>query len=151
MALVDARKAGVEVDAYSVEVLTRRVVEQAIVVGFAVTGPVGVERFARTNEHEYEKSFGHAATEKVDSSAKQLPKYSQMAERADPELGKVYSKLSHLSHPRASMPYSAIEQHFSQAGTVTEDQFFEMRAMPLVDDLDLAVDHILAAWDSVKP
>lgn len=150
MSLVDARKAGADIDAYSVEVLTRRVVEQAIVVTFAVTDPVGVERFARTNEHEYEKSFGHAPRERVDSEAKQLPKYSQMAEKADPELGKIYSKLSHLSHPRASMPYSAIEEHFAQ-GTISGSQFFEIRVMPLVDDLDVAVEHVLAAWVSVKP
>lgn len=146
MALVDARRNGWDVDAAAIEVMARRVVEMAIIAAYSVKEPRVAERFLKKEDQSWERSFGRRAPTGYVSNAKALPDYREMAKAADPGLVEVWDRLSHTSHPRQASPYSMVEMGLS----ITADQFFELRGMPAVDDLDVAIAHIVEAWKTIS-
>ena len=48
-ALIEARRNGVEVDALALELFTRKLIEQAIVVSYAAEDPQGAERILQNS------------------------------------------------------------------------------------------------------
>jgi hypothetical protein len=87
--LTDAGLKGSPVGMGSIEVLVRRLIEQAIVVRFvhASSDSAIVEGYLKTSAHEWERSWGSSPN--ADGGAlpvSQLPPYRQMAEAVDQEL-----------------------------------------------------------------
>lgn len=142
--LILARRRGVRILPSSIEVIVRRIVEQAIVASWANANPGAVNRYLNTVEKEWKRSFktSPAKTAEKVPNAQPLPSYTDMARAVDPELGELYSKLAFLSHPRGAPPYSQIE---SQLKGISADAFFELRVMPLIEDLDHAVERLISS------
>jgi hypothetical protein len=147
IALIEARRAGKDVDAVSVEVLARKLTEQASVVEYAVTEPEGVERWARTHEHEWKRSTGHPPRTRVKSEAPVLPSVTDMAGKIDEQLVRDWKFLSHLSHPRGSWPYSGIEREGKR--NWPEVDLFENRTDAVIEHVERAVQHVLDGWRKI--
>lgn len=146
--LISLRQSGSDVDAASVEVLARRVVEIALVCSYAVKEPRVVERFLKKERHSFDRSFGGTSMQPwvIPDDTKQLPDYREMAKSATPELVEAWDRLSHLSHPIQASPYSMVEVGLS----TTQEEFFQLRAMPVVDDIGIALTGIIKSWQSLR-
>jgi hypothetical protein len=123
------------------------VLEIAIVCSYSVKEPQVVERFLKREQHSFERSFGTRSIEHwgIPDTTKQLPDYREMGKTAVPELIKAWNRLSHLSHPKQASPYSMVE-----FGPLTAEEFFMLRAMPVVDDIDIAIEQVISAWKTIN-
>jgi len=101
------------IPADSVEVLTRQILERAILSSYCrkhASAEV-VDRFLKTSAGQWERSWQPLTTdEDKDLPVKELPDYKQMAEDVGGNLYEIYRKLSYLVHPRAAQPYSLVEE-----------------------------------------
>lgn len=140
--IADAGLEGRPVGMGAIESITRRLVEQAIVVRYvhAASADSGVDSFLKTSAHEWERSWGHAQDPGVARlPAKRLPPYRQMAETVEPELATVYAKLSYLSHPRGAYPYAL---RLADA-PLDSLEYFKLNLAGICTWIDIAVRHIL--------
>jgi hypothetical protein len=115
--------------AVAVEVLARRVIEQAILCSYiaATEGSEVIDRFLKTSASEFQRSWQEEHTEEhltEDASlpVKQLPNYQQMA-ASRPQLYELYQRFSYLSHPRGAYPYSAAERDNRRRGTSFQEYY----------------------------
>lgn len=140
--LSDAGLQGEPISMAGIEVLTRRLVEQAIVVRYVLAAPddAVVDSYLKTNAHQWEFSWAVSVDEAVkELPDPQLPPYSNMANDVEPELAEVYKKLSYLSHPRAAFPY-ALRVRESPLDPL---QHFQLDLASMCTFMDIAVRHIL--------
>jgi hypothetical protein len=90
----------------AIEVLVRRLVEQAILTCYMEThtGPEVIDRFLKTSAGRFVKSWGEEhETDDKDLAVKEPPDYREMAKAADQTLYASYQRLSYLAHPRAGL------------------------------------------------
>lgn len=141
--LTDAGLRGEPVGMGAIEVVTRRLVEQAIVVRYVHAAPddAVVDSYLKTSAHEWEFSWGIVPTddEVRDLPVSRLPRYGPMADLVSPELRSVYKKLSYLSHPRGAFPYVL---RVAQS-PLDHLKHFELDLAAMCAFMDIAVRHIL--------
>lgn len=138
---------GMAISADSVEVLVRRVVEQAIVAAYVAKSSESasmVDRYLKTTGAEWKRSFDQDVPEAA-IPGKCLPTYGQMAREVGGWLLTDYKHLSYVSHPRGAVPYRLIER---QAGISSHD-FFILRVGGALGKLKSAVQHLVAAYEEV--
>jgi hypothetical protein len=147
--LLKARADESPVSADSIEVLVRRVVEQAIVarhVAMAETREV-VVRYFKTGQTEFNRSFDETRND-IPDDVKNLPKYAQMC-ADDPAVKAAYSQLSFTAHPRGAQPYSMREQIGIEELGEKPNELFIRRASKAIDHLALALERLVAAYESI--
>lgn len=123
------------IPADSVESLTRKVLEHAIVSSFVRKHPTGtvVDRFLKTSAKEFEKSWKISHhTEDKGLPVKELPTYKDMAEDVGGNLYEIYQKLSYLAHPRSALPYSLVEYEYLKNSGGDSLDFFNKRINKIV-------------------
>ena len=132
-----------------IEPLVRHAVERAIVIAYvgAARTPEVVDRYLKTSAVLYRVSFGQKddplggdALLKVP----QLPPYAQMAAEACPELGRIYKRMSWISHPRSALPYS-----MHMMGAADPITFSALRTGKALGWLDEAIKVVLHAYETV--
>lgn len=132
------------VSADSIEVLVRRIVEQAIVASYVAKADDAkdiVDRYLKTTGQEWKRSFGDE-TEQYRMSGKGLPKYRDMAEEVGGLLLKDFNELSYVAHPRGSIPYRLVERSWPG----DPEDFFVLRIGPALDRLGTAVTYLVEAF-----
>lgn len=147
LALIDARERERDISADSVEVLVRRVVEQAIVGRYlALTGREAVLRYLKTSEAEFNRIFKESVDE-GHGDVPQLPNYRQMSE-GDPDLYEAYQRLSFTTHPRSAQSFD-LQERESQIKGEDIDALFCRRVEHAVQHLSLSLSHLLTAYEQI--
>lgn len=145
--LIWGKRQGLPISADSIEVLVRRVVEQAIVAAYVAksteSGSI-VDRYLKTTAAEWKRSFGRDIPES-EIPGKCLPPYDQMARDVGEWLLTDFRHLSYVSHPRGAVPYRLIER---QAGISSHD-FFVLRVSSALGKLKSAVQDLVTAYGQV--
>jgi len=116
--------------AEAIEVLVRRLVEQAIVVSYVgkQEGTEIIDSFLKTSARQFIKSWKeeHETNDK-DLSVIELPDYRQMAEATNKNLYDLYQRLSYLAHPRGALSYSLVENENQQERGIDRKEFYKRR------------------------
>lgn len=138
--ITDAGLRGEPIGMGAVEVIVRRLIEQAIIarVVHAASDDSIITSYLMTNAHEWERSWG-TKLPFADPTVTKLDNYKDMAESIDPELYQVYRQLSYLSHPRSAFPYSARSRDTS----IGPIRYFELNLAKAAGWTDIAVRHLL--------
>jgi len=129
-----------------VEALTRLLYERSLLVRRLekFSGEEPFLRFLKTSDESMAEKWSGHARKHGNVTAKQLPNYGNMADDVDPsgESARIYRQLSHLAHPRSSIPYAVAEATQCKLRGATAHQYFEMRCDQLVPIVGLAMSQI---------
>jgi hypothetical protein len=106
-------------------------------------------RFLKTSDDSMAAKWSEHEKRHGDIEAKQLPPYRNMADEVDPtgESTKIYHQMSHLAHPRTSIPYFVTEATQCKLREITAHQYFELRCAQIVPVVQTAVDQICGVAD----
>ena len=113
-----------------IEVLARNVVEKAILCAYIKekNDTVFIDQFLKTSASEFEKSWEiEYFSEDKNLQVKNLPDYKTMSNCLDIETYKTFKKLSYLSHPRFTLPYSLVEHEYIEKRKTTKMDFYIKR------------------------
>jgi len=106
-------------------------------------------RFLKTSDDSMAAKWSDHQKRHGDIGAKQLPPYRNMADDVDPtgESTKIYHQMSHLAHPRTSIPYFVTEATQCKLRKITVHQYFDLRCFQIVPVVQTAVDQICSVAD----
>ena len=145
--LVWGEAQGVDISPESIDVLVRRVVEQAILAAYIAQSKDSasiIDEYLKTTGTEWKQSFGEDVPEAA-IPGKCLPKYRIMAEAVGGWLLDDFKHLSYGAHPRGAVPYRLIER---QAGISPHD-FFVLRVSGSLGRLKSAFQELVTAYEQV--
>lgn len=141
--LIEAQKANSLISSESVEVISRKVLEHAILLEYLLHNKDDekvVSIFLKRCRAAYTRSF--QAPGESTGALPNWPNYEQMA-KTYPALYAVYRRLSYLAHPKTCVPYSFMERE----SRTSAEAYFEARSEHAMADLATVL-HIAtdSAW-----
>jgi hypothetical protein len=131
----------------SIEALTRLLYERSLLVRqleqFDDEEPF--LRFLKTSDESMAEKWSDYERKHADVEIHQLPDYRRMAEAVDQsgESTMIYRQLSHIAHPRTSIPYSVAESTNCKQRHITPHEYFGLRCDEIVPWAALALTQIL--------
>lgn len=135
--------------AEAIEVLLRRIVEQAILSSYLHTqsGDEPIDRFLKTSASQFLHSWReeHQVKDR-ELSVSQLPDYKAMS-NTSPDLYGLYQKLSYLSHPRSAMPYSLVERENKNERGIDAREFYRRRCESALTELAKCMNLIITIFE----
>jgi hypothetical protein len=135
----------------SVEALARLLYERSLLVRRLekFKGEEPFLRFLKTSDDSMAAKWSDHEKRHGEIEAKQLPNYRNMADDVDPtgESANIYQQMSHLAHPRTSIPYNVTETTQCKLRKITAHQYFDLRCALMVPVVQTAVDQICSVAD----